>query len=228
MTETTPVVVFDFDLTLTRWDMSDGFFRWLMRRNRWRRAVLLLSFPLTGWLLPLCRTRKHFIRFVIWLATLGHDRDALPELAEQYLRSLPEGHASALLPVALERVQWHLDQGHQVVVATGCLESLARALLTHAGFAHVPLVASTLRPFMGGLVSEQHCFARNKVRMLAARGFAPPWAAAYTDHHVDLPLLEQSDECYLVSPTPESLDRIRRILPVEATILAWRQPDETM
>lgn len=225
MSETAPVVVFDFDLTLTRWDISDGFFRWLLRRNRWRRAVLLASFPVTGLLLLTRRTRKRFIRFVIWLATFGHGRDTLPELAEQYLRSLPGGHASALLPVALERVQWHLDQGHRVVIATGCLQSLARALLTHAGFADVPLVASTLRPFLGGLISEQHCFARNKVSMLVARGFAPPWSAAYTDHHVDLPLLEQSTECYLISPTPESLARIRQVLPVEATVLAWRQAE---
>lgn len=225
MGETTPVVVFDFDLTLTRWDMSDGFFRWLMRRSLWRRAALIATFPVTAPLLLTRRTRPRFIGFVIWLATFGHDRDALPDLAEQYIRSLPEGHASALLPIALERVQWHLDQGHRVVVATGCLEPLARALLTHAGFGHVPLVASTLRPFMGGLVSEDHCFARNKVHMLAARGFVPPWTAVYTDHHVDLPLLEHSAECYLVSPTPESLARIHQVLPVEATVLAWRHAD---
>ena len=34
------VVVFDFDLTLTRWETASRFFKGLLRRQPWRIAVL--------------------------------------------------------------------------------------------------------------------------------------------------------------------------------------------
>lgn len=222
MTLASPVVVFDFDLTLTRWDTADRFFRWLLRRDVWRLSLIVVAFPLLGPMLAFAATRKWPIRFAVWVATWGRDPDALNALVNEHIRALPGGQASVFLPLALERLQDHVAQGHRVVIATGCLEPLARALLSRAGFGHVPLVASTLRPFLGGLVRDEHCFGTNKVPMLAARGFAPPWAVAYTDHHADLPVLERSAERYLIDPLPTCLARIQRALPEGATLLAWR------
>lgn len=222
MSQESSVVVFDFDLTLTRWDTADRFFRWLLRRDPWRFALVLAALPLLGSLLLVKSTRKWPIRFAVWVATLGRAPDALSALAEEHIQSLPMRHGSVFLPAALERLQTHVAQGDQVVVATGCLEPLARALLRHAGLSHVPLVASTLRPFFGGLVRDQHCFGPNKIPMLSARGFSPPWAVAYTDHHVDIPVLLLSAERYLVNPKPKCLARIEQALDTKATILTWR------
>ena len=222
MTPATPVVVFDFDLTFTRWDTADRFFRWLLRRDAWRLATIALAFPLLGPLMPIPSTRKWPIRFAVWVATLGRDHDALSALVDEHIASLPDGRASLFLPLAVERLQHHVAQGHRVVIAAGCLDLLARPLLARAGLGHVPLVASTLRPFLGGLVREEHCFGPNKVPMLTARGFAPPWAVAYTDHHADLPVLERSAERYLIDPQPACLARIERALPAGATLLEWR------
>jgi phosphatidylglycerophosphatase C len=58
--------------------------------------------------------------------------------------------------------------------------------------------------------------------MLSARGFSPPWAIAYTDHHADLPVLELSVERFLVNPKPACLARIKRALAVEIAVLSWR------
>jgi phosphatidylglycerophosphatase C len=222
MNRTSPVVVFDFDLTLTRWDTADRFFRWLLRRDAWRSAVVLAALPFLGPLLLAGSTRKWPIRFAVWVATFGRTNGELATLADAHVRSLPMGHASVLLPDAVQQLQAHLARGDQVVIATGCVEALAQALLRHAGLGHVPLVASTLRSFLGGLVRDQHCFGANKIPMLSARGFAPPWAVAYTDHHVDLPVLRLSAERYLVSPTPRCLARIEQALGIKANVLAWR------
>ena len=146
----------------------------------------------------------------------------LQALVEAHIDALPGGHASVLLPVAIERLQSHLDGGDRVVIATGCLEMLARSLLARAGLAHVPLVASTVRPFLGGLVRDRHCFGPEKVPMLSARGYAPPWAVAYTDHRADLPVLRLSAERFLVSPTPACLARIEQALAMRPLVLAWR------
>ncbi len=222
MSEESPVVVFDFDLTLTRWDTADRFFRWLLRRDPWRLAFVFLAAPIVGPFMLIKSMRKWPIRFAVWVATLGLNAEGLAVLVEEHINSLPAGHASVFLPAAVERLHAHIAQRHRVVIATGCLEPLARALLQHAGLGHVPLVASTVRPLLGGLVRDQHCLGRNKIPMLSAQGFAPPWAVAYTDHSADLPVLELSAERYLVSPKRKCLERIRQALPGEATILTWR------
>lgn len=222
MSHGSSVAVFDFDLTLTRWDTAERFFRWLLRRNPWRLALVVAMLPALGPLMLATRSRKWLVRFAVWAATLGRSTAALPALVEEHIRSLPGGPQSVFVPAAVDRLQAHLAQGHRVVVATGCFEPLAQALLVHAGLGHLPLAASTFRPFLGGLVRDQHCFGANKVPMLIALGFPPPWAAAYTDHHADLPILKLSTECYLVSPRPECITLIKQSLAVEAAVLEWR------
>lgn len=222
MTEARPIVVFDFDLTLTRWDTADRFFRWLLKRDAWRLAVIALAFPVLGPLMLFASTRRWPVWFAVWLATWGRDHDAMVVLVDEHIRSLPEGHASVILPPGVQRLREHLAQGHRVVIATGCLDPLARALLAQAGLGEVPLVASTMRPFLGGLVRDEHCFGPNKVPMLTARGFAPPWAVAYTDHHADLPVLERSAERFLIDPRPACLARIEHALPAATKQLSWR------
>ena len=222
MADARPTVVFDFDLTLTRWDTADRFFRWLLRRDAWRLAVIALAVPALGPLMLFASTRKWPVRFAVWVATWGRDPAALSALVDEHLRSLPDGAASVLLPLGVARLQAHEAQGHRVVIATGCLDVLARALLAQAGLGHVPLVASTLRPLLGGMVRDEHCYGPNKVPMLTARGFAPPWAVAYTDHHADLPVLERSAERFLIDPKPACLARIERALPAATTRLSWR------
>jgi hypothetical protein len=41
MVRAAPVVVFDFDLTLTRGDTAERYFRWLLRRDACRSAAVL-------------------------------------------------------------------------------------------------------------------------------------------------------------------------------------------
>jgi len=217
-----PVVVFDFDLTLTYWDTADRFFRWLLRREPWRLLVVALALPVLGPLLAFRRTRRWPVWFAVWAATFGRSKRGLAALIDAHIDGLPAGHASVFIPVAVARLREHLAQGDRVVIATGCLEPLARALLDRAGLGGVSLVASTMRPLLGGWVRERHCFSANKIPMLAERGFAPPWAVAYTDHRADLPVLSHSAQRFLVSPRPECLARIQAQFPDATTVLAWR------
>lgn len=222
MNEVAPIVVFDFDLTLTRWDTADRFFRWLLRRNPWRLALVLVLVPLLGPLFVFRATRKWPVRFAVWVATLGRSQQDLNQLAREHADIAFSGSPPVFLQAGLSCMQTHLDRGHRVVIATGCLDILARELLQRAGYAHVPLVASTMRPLLGGMARDRHCFGPNKVPMLTERGFAPPWEVAYTDHHCDLPILRLSRQHYLVSPRPECVVRIERALSAKTVILAWR------
>lgn len=216
------VVVFDFDLTLTRWETAARFFKSLLRRAPWRLTALLLAVPVLLPLLLAARTRRLPTRFAVWLATFGRSRQGLEALAEAHAEAVFDSGEVLFIATAVERLRQHQAQGARVVIATGCWAPLARALLARGGLADVPLVASTLRPLWGGWVSDQHCLGANKIPMLAARGFAPPWAVAYTDHHADLPLLRNSAQWYLVSPRADCLRRIEAAMAVQAQVLAWR------
>jgi phosphatidylglycerophosphatase C len=167
-------------------------------------------------------TRKWPVRFAIWAATLGRSTRDLEGLVQEHVAAIFAGAEPVFVDAGLARLQQHIDDGHRVVIATGSLQVLARELLCRGGYGHVPLVASTLRPYFGGLASDRHCFGRNKVPMLSERGFAPPWAVTYTDHHCDLPVLRLSRERYLISPKPQCVARIEHALSIKATILAWR------
>ena len=222
MSEMTATVVFDFDLTLTKWDTADRFFRWLLKRDPWRLGIVVLLLPVLLPLLIATATRKLPIRFAVWVATLGRSQEDLLRLVREHADSFSADTRAVFLQAGLERLQSHLAQGHRVVVATGSLEVLAKELLARAGYDHVPLVGSTLRSFLGGMARDQHCFGPNKIPMLAARGFSPPWAITYTDHRCDLPILELSLERYLINPKPECIRAIEQALNTKATILAWQ------
>lgn len=214
-------VVFDFDLTLTRWDTADRFFRWLLRRDPWRLALLLPSLPAMLPLLLIRPARKWPVRHAVWVATLGRSHSDLQTLVKAHTDEVFSDGASPFLREGLERLEAHVRQGHRVAIATGCLEMLARELLERAGFGHVPLVGSSLRPWCGGMVRDEHCFGANKIRMLARRGFAPPWSATYTDHPCDLPILKHSAQRFLVNPGPEAVRIVERELACKVEILAW-------
>jgi phosphatidylglycerophosphatase C len=214
-------VVFDFDLTLTRWDTADRLFRWLLKSQPWRAAIVVLMLPVLLPLLLIPHTRKWPVRFAVWVATLGRDEAALARIAQAYVRAMPSGASQLFLDDGLAQLRDHLARGHRVVVATGCLEVLARALLDRASLAEVQVVGSTMQPRWGGLVVRAHCYGANKQPMLSARGFAPPWQIAYTDHRCDLPVLQQAEHCILINPRPRCLAALRAGLATPPTVLAW-------
>lgn len=222
MGEEARTVVFDFDLTLTNWDTAERFFRWLLTRDRWRLGLVLCALPVVGPLFLSRATRKWPIRFAIWVATLGRSQKDLQRLAHEHAEATFAGPSPVFLQEGLQQLQSHLEQGHRVVVATGCLEVLAKEFLRRAGYGQVPLVGSTLRPFLGGMARHHHCFGPNKIPMLTERGFAPPWAVAYTDHQCDLPVLALCREYYLVNPKPEAIRLIQRALGSRSVVLTWR------
>jgi phosphatidylglycerophosphatase C len=222
MTTTDQTIVFDFDHTLTSWDSADRFFRWLLKRNPWRMALVVISLPVLGPMFLARRTRKLPIRYAVWVATLGQSLESLQFLAKQHVKEIMASGRPLLMQDGSRRLRHHHELGHTVVIATGSLESLAREFLDQSGFGHIPLVGSSLKPFLWGLVSEERCYAENKIPLLTRRGFPPPWSMTYTDHQCDLPVIGHSATCFLVNPKPKAIRLISRKLSFTPEILSWR------
>jgi phosphatidylglycerophosphatase C len=215
------LAVFDFDHTITSWDTAARFFVWLIRRSPWKVSFALVALPVIGPLLAFRRTRKFPIRFGAWVATLGVLHDQLPVLARSHIRSVVARGENFVRSDARARVNDHLAQGHEVVVATGCLEVLAREILLAEGLSGVVVVGSSVRRHLGGMVVLEHCFGERKIPMLAARGFAEPWDFAYSDHQADLPMLLKGKQRYLVNPLPNCASVLTAALGETAKVVSW-------
>jgi len=219
---TLATIVFDFDHTLTSWDSSGRFFRWLLMRGPWRMMLFIASFPLIAPFLFIKKTRQLPIRFAVWTATLGRNNDTISILAKMHVNGIAAKCRPMILQDARRQLNHHLGQGHQVVIATGSLEVLAREILDQSELTHIPLVGSSLKPFLWGMVAQEHCYGPRKIFLLTQKGYPPPWVATYTDHECDLPVIRESAKCFLVNPRPKAIQIISNTLSFMPVVLSWR------
>ena len=219
-----PLVVFDFDHTLYDGDSGSHLFKWLITRAWWRRLLALLAAPVAGPMVALLPTRRAGISVFVWIGTIGlHRRRDLEALIDGYVAGHVEQIKARLLPVALEVLHRHRMQGDRVVIATGAPPELARAILDFVAHEDLPVVGSLFHPFLGGLVTAEHCHAQNKMRMLWDAGYDQV-AVAYSDSSADLPLLHAAKQPVVVNPKPRRVAMFRRVLPPGTPILNWGCP----
>lgn len=215
------IALFDFDHTLIRRDSFSGFVRELLWRDWWRVTAALGLLPAVGPLWSLPRTRGIPVLTAVWLATFGLDRVRLRRHLEAHVEAVVRNPDALVHRDGLARIRAHQQAGHRVVIATGALEELARAICGALGLEDLEIVGSSLRPWRGGMTALEHCYGERKVTMLRARGFPPPWRFVYTDSASDLPLLRHAEEGFFVNPTRRSLLRARRALPAPPVVLRW-------
>ncbi|UNK48861.1 haloacid dehalogenase-like hydrolase [Lysobacter sp. S4-A87] len=216
-----PLVVFDFDHTLYDGDSGSHLVLWLIQRH-WARvtaAVLLspLLLPMIAWL----PTRRRAISAYLWIGTVGtRSRGDMDDLIDQYVRIHMRQIRARLLPVALKVLQRHRDAGDRVIIATGASPELARAILDFVAHEDLPVIGSISGPFLGGMVTVEHCHHRNKMRMIWDAGY-DQIAVAYSDSSADLPLLQAARKPVVVNPKHSRMAMFRRVLPPGTPILNW-------
>jgi phosphatidylglycerophosphatase C len=206
------VALFDLDGVLTRRDTFAGFVVTRLRRRPLRLAPALLLVPFM--LLP--ATRRPAVTAAVKLALLRLS------VADYRAEAAAYADALAATPRAIQHgcvaeARRHLDAGARVVFVTACEEWIARPLLDAVGLPEAELVASRLE--RGDVRAEGagerglraavrrrtwrvalHNLGEEKPRQLAAHGIVAPWAVAYSDHAVDLPLLGGARVAVLVNP----------------------------
>ena len=216
-----PLVVFDFDHTLYDGDSGGHLVLWLLKRNWARRIGAILASPLLLPLVACLPTRRFGISGYLWIGTFGlHQRRELDKLIDEYVAQDAPRIRGRLLPKALDVLQRHRDAGDRVMVATGAPPELARAILDFVAHQDLPVVGSLSRPFLGGLVTREHCHHENKMRMVRAAGYGPI-EVAYSDSAADLPLLQAARAPVVVNPKKGREAMFRRMLPPGTPILNW-------
>ena len=218
---TPPLVVFDFDHTLYDGDSGGHLVLWLIKRSWWRRIAAIAAAPLLLPLVAFLPTRRLAISGFLWIGTLGlHARKELDRLIDQYVASDEQRIRLRLLPKALAVLEAHRNAGDRVLVATGAPPELARAILDFVAHKDLPVIGSLSRPFLGGLVTREHCHHENKMRMVRGAGYGPI-EVAYSDSAADLPLLLAARTPVVVSPKAGPIRMFRRVVPAGTPILNW-------
>lgn len=211
-------------------------------------------FDLDGTLLPAPSLEWRFLAYLLsreemggaeiarWLAhcakTLPRDPRAATSGNKAYLAGLRESLAAdwedSLAPgsplffaAGIERMAWHLAQGHRVFLVSGTLEPLARAVARRLP-GRVDVCATALEARDGrwtGRIAGVHMSGEAKgraVRSLAARFSLALWESyAYGNSISDLPMLDFVGRRVAVNPRA-GLRRIVRREVWESCV--WREP----
>ena len=211
------VVLFDFDGVLVRGDAFARFVRRRLLRAWWRLPLLLPYLPLAA----TRRGRRAAARAAVRLAWAGVDERAYRAQADAFGRALARDarHFSRAAFAALNR---HRHAGDRVIVVTGCEHTLARAILDELGLGALELVASRLAKGRLGMRTVLHNVGREKLRQLEAMGVHPPWAAAYSDSLLDLPLLGGAERAVLVNGDSKRVKRAQAELGERVSCIDWR------
>lgn len=111
------VAVFDFDGTLTFQDSFLPFLKWAYGRFYWLKLLPHLLF-LLGYLLGF--VSNHHIKEILL-------SDFFKEWSQTKLETIAAQYASQIIPqllnpLAIERLQWHQEQGHQVLLVSANLD----------------------------------------------------------------------------------------------------------
>ena len=211
-------VVFDLDKVLLAGDASTLFLHGRLRQSPRRLLLLLLAAPL---LLPAAlipHGRPLAARLMTRIA-LGGRSDADGEAVASAYREALSRKPEAAVADAIAGVLEHQRQGHLVVVATGCEETLARGFLAAVGLPDLDVVGST-----GSLWPPRvyRAMGEEKVALLRRRGYPPPWRAVYSDSASDLPLFAGTTRPVLVNGDDAAAREVTRALGRRPESLTWR------
>jgi HAD superfamily hydrolase (TIGR01490 family) len=190
------VAAFDFDGTLTRRDTLLPFLLYTLGTATVARHALVLSPTLAGYALGLIANGVAKERMLV-CCLAGMRMDKLQQEGERFASYVLPG---LLCHEAMQRFEWHKQQGHRCVVISASLELYVRPWAIKAGFDDV--IATRLKMQEDGRVtgklSGENCFGIEKVRRLETLlgGRDGYTMYAYGDSRGDKELLSSADYPY--------------------------------
>jgi phosphatidylglycerophosphatase C len=206
------IAVFDFDKTLITVDSGTVFVTELVLRSRVRTALAALAAPLALPLLAPPRTRILGMSIFLWIATFRAGRAEFEELCRNFADAFPtRDPRGSTFEKLTDALRAHVRDGHRVIVVSGSLDLLVELMVKRLFEEHVEVIASSVRPFLGGFIGRRHCIGKTKVEMLLSAGVPDSeWDFGYTDSALDIPLLARCRRRFLVNPSARTIAACRR------------------
>lgn len=187
------VAAFDFDGTITSHDTLLPFLRLVAGRARLGLALTRQA-PRLALLAVGIGSREAQKERLLTRLLAGHRYERLADLGAEYAGALAEERPFRF--ETLERIDWHLEREHTLVVITASLDLYVEPLARRMGFHHV--IASRLevddRGRVTGRLASGNCRGPQKaVRLREWLGAEPVELWAYGDSAGDDELLALAD-----------------------------------
>ncbi len=199
------LALFDFDGTVTFADSFTPFIRFSAGWTRLLGGSVVLSPLILGYKLGLLPTPK--IRAALaYVCFKGRKEAHVDELGRRYAETL----SSIVRPEAMEKIHWHLEQGHRVAIVSA---SLAPYLRCWCATFDLDLICTALEARAGVLTGRYlaaDCTGAEKARRVADRYRLSDYSEiyAYGDTREDLALLRLATKSFFRGRevAPEDLD----------------------
>jgi HAD superfamily hydrolase (TIGR01490 family) len=196
------VAFFDLDYTLLKTSSGLHYIRESVKQRRvpwWTAAQIGLRYQLK--LLDFGQAHTLLIRQV--------GRRGQAETTEFFQQWVPRRLFPRLSPGGRSKIEWHLFQGHRVVILSASIEEIVKPVAEHLGLGQDYLCTrlAVKNGAYTGMLEGPVCHGPGKVhwvkQWLAENGLAFPGAAGYfyTDSSSDLPLLELVAHPIAVNPS---------------------------
>ncbi len=187
------VAAFDFDKTISTRDNVVPFLRAAVGRVRLARALFTISPRLVA--AGLNDERRDAAKVALVRRTLtGYDAGRMAAVAAEFAEDVVARH---LRPDVVERVAWHRNQGHELVMVSASFTSYLEPIAARLGFTAVlatELAVGDDGRLTGELVRPNVRGAEKVRRLDEWLGARPAYVWAYGDSSGDRELLARADQ----------------------------------
>ncbi len=195
MTRTNQAIAFfDFDGTITRKDSMIEFIKYAVGSARYLLGIIRLFPMLASYKLKYISNHEAKEKFIRHYFS-GFDREAFKRIADEYSISQLDRIVRAS---AYSKIQWHKEQGHQIVIVSASLECWLMKWCERHG---LDLIATQLEHDDGiltGKFSSRNCYGQEKVNRIQKKYTLADFQEiyAYGDSRGDREMLSIANHSY--------------------------------
>lgn len=153
------IAFFDFDGTITKKDSFLDFVSFTEGSFKMYKGVLVHLIPILGYKLGLISGHQIKEKLLTYFYK-GRSENILTELGMQYSNTrLP----NIIRPKAIDRIKWHKDQGHEVVVVTASILQWIKPWCDQLNIKYITTEIDVVNELITGKLKGENCIGPEKV-----------------------------------------------------------------
>ena len=188
------LALFDFDGTITTKDSLADFIQYAIGKPTYYVGLFKLSPMLAAYTLKLIPNHTAKEKLITYFFK-GWDMNRFKKLAEQYsLKKIDK----IIRPKAIEKIKWHQEQGHDVIIVSASMECWLRAWCDNHNIKLISTQLEIRDNKLTGKFATKNCYGIEKANRVREQYNIDDYdhIYAYGDSRGDKELLELADESF--------------------------------
>lgn len=153
------IAFFDFDGTITKRDSFLDFVAFTEGYPKMLKGVLIHTISILGYKLGWVSGHQIKEKLITYFYN-GRSNDALVALGIQYSNTRLN---TVIRPRAIERIVWHKNQGHEVVVVTASISQWIKPWCNHLNIKYIATELEIVNHLITGKLKGENCVGPEKV-----------------------------------------------------------------